>query len=191
MPKLAIPHWPEVSNPSGSVVSTMFCKANSAIKQTFFLHGDFRQFSNKNVQIWEHFFPILFPKDSESLKILDIWLREVGAKRRLSGTSKVNTQTDILTYRKHWPRGPMLWKEDRAGQDRTGQKRVLARGQSFPQELIVDLHSLPYVMVPLKSAYLVLYFEGMTAKIFWEIVLLLMSACNGFEVQKRFEILFS
>ena len=51
-------------------------------------------------------------------------LRKVGAKRRLDGTSKVNTrtdgqtdgqteketdiQTDISTYRKHRPRGPML-----------------------------------------------------------------------------------
>ena len=59
---------------------------------------------------------LFFPKDSESLKILDIRLREVGAKRQLNDTSKVNThtdtqtdrQTDISTYRKHRPRGPML-----------------------------------------------------------------------------------
>ena len=37
------------------------------------------------------------PKDSEYLKILDIRLREVGAKTRLNGTSKVNTQTDKQT----------------------------------------------------------------------------------------------
>ena len=56
---------------------------------------------------------IIFPKDSESLKLLDIQLREVEAKRRLNGTSKVNkhtnrqtdTQTDISTYRKHPPDG--------------------------------------------------------------------------------------
>ena len=92
----------------------MFCKAKSA-KKNFFLRGDFWQFSNKNVQIWDLFFPLLFPKDSESLEILDIRLREVGAKKRLNGTSKVNTQmdiqADISTYRKHRPRGPMLWKE--------------------------------------------------------------------------------
>ena len=41
----------------------------------------------------DHFFPLLFPKDSESLKILDIRLRKVGAKRPLNGTSKVNRQT--------------------------------------------------------------------------------------------------
>ena len=37
----------------------------------------------------DHFFPLLFPKNSESLKKLDIGLREVGAKRPLNGTSKV------------------------------------------------------------------------------------------------------
>ena len=96
----------------------MFCKTKSA-KKIFFLRSDFWQFSNKNVQIWDDFFPLLFPNDSESLKILDIGLWEVGAKRRLNGTLKVNThkdgqtdtQTDISTYRKPWPRGPMLWKE--------------------------------------------------------------------------------
>ena len=50
------------------------------------------------------------------LKIFDIRFREVGAKRPLNGTSKVNGQTnrqthrqmDKSTYRKHRPRGPML-----------------------------------------------------------------------------------
>ena len=45
----------------------------------------------------DHFFPLLFPKDSESLKIFDIRLWEVGAKRLLNGTSKVNRQTDKHT----------------------------------------------------------------------------------------------
>ena len=39
--------------------------------------------------MFDHFFLLLFPKDSESLKILDIRLREVGAKRPLNGISKV------------------------------------------------------------------------------------------------------
>ena len=34
------------------------------------------------------------PTDSKYLKTLDIRLWEVGAKRHLSGTSKVNTHTD-------------------------------------------------------------------------------------------------
>ena len=95
----------------------MFCKAKSARKKNLFLRSDLRPLPNKNVPIWDHFFPLLFPKDSESLKILDIRLREVGAKKCLNGTSKVNRrtdkqtdkQTDISTYRKHRPRGPMLW----------------------------------------------------------------------------------
>ena len=63
-----------------------------------------------------NFFLLLFPKDSKSLKIMDIRLPELGAKRLLNGTSKVNRrmdgQTDRQTYistrRKHWPGGPML-----------------------------------------------------------------------------------
>ena len=51
-------------------------------KKQLFLRGDFRPLPNKNVQMLDHFFPLLFPKDSKSLKILDIRVREVGAKRR-------------------------------------------------------------------------------------------------------------
>ena len=40
---------------------------------------------------------ISFPQGFESLKKLDIRLQEVGAKRRLDGTSKVNTQSDTQT----------------------------------------------------------------------------------------------
>ena len=59
---------------------------NQQQKKTFFLRGYFRPLPNKNVQMLDHFFPLLFPKDSESLKILDIRLREVGAKRPLKKT---------------------------------------------------------------------------------------------------------
>ena len=119
MPKLAIRLRPEVSNPSESVVSTMFCKAKSAKKNNFFLRYDFRPLPNKNVQMLDHFFPLFFPKDSESLKILDIRRREVGGKKtvkRYLKSEQTNTQTDrqthrqtdISTYRKHRPRGPLL-----------------------------------------------------------------------------------
>ena len=47
--------------------------------------------------MWHHFFPLLFPKDSESLKILDIRLREVGAKRPLNGTSKPRSLSGLWT----------------------------------------------------------------------------------------------
>ena len=49
--------------------------------------------------MWDHFFPSLFPKDSEALKFLDILLWEMGAKRCLNGTSKVNKHTDMWTNR--------------------------------------------------------------------------------------------
>ena len=42
----------------------------------------------------DHFFLLLFPKDSESLKFLDIQLWEVGGQIHLNGTLKVNTQTN-------------------------------------------------------------------------------------------------
>ena len=48
----------------------------------------------------DHFFSLLLPKDFESLKILDIRLWEVGAKRPLNGTSKVNRHTDGHTDRR-------------------------------------------------------------------------------------------
>ena len=84
-----------------------------------FVRGNFTPFISKKIQMWDNFFPLLFFMDSEALKIVDIQLREVGAKRRLSGTSQVNgqttdkqtdTQTDILTYRKHLPKNPIIWR---------------------------------------------------------------------------------
>ena len=52
---------------------------------------------------------LIFPKDSKSLKILDIRLWEVGAKRRLNGTSKsehTDRQTHIWTNRLIESTGP-------------------------------------------------------------------------------------
>ena len=63
------------------------------------MRGDFRPLPNKNVQMLDHFFPLLFPKDSESLNIFDIRRREGGAKRPLNGTSKVNRRTNTRTDR--------------------------------------------------------------------------------------------
>ena len=76
----------------------MICKAKSAKKKK--MCGVFRPLTNKNVQMLDHFFPLLFPEDSESLKIFDIRLRKVGAKRPLNGTSKVNIQTHTQTHRR-------------------------------------------------------------------------------------------
>ena len=61
-------------------------KVKKVREKNFLLRGNFSLFSNKNVHIWDHFFPLLFPKDSKSLKILDIRLREVWAKRPLKKT---------------------------------------------------------------------------------------------------------
>ena len=59
---------------------------------------DFTTFMIKSFQIRDQFSSALFPDDSEHLKSFDIALREVGAKRRLNGTSKVNTHTHTDTY---------------------------------------------------------------------------------------------
>ena len=50
----------------------------------------------------DHFFPLLFPKHSESLKILDIRLREVGGKKtvkRYLKSEQTDTRTDERTNR--------------------------------------------------------------------------------------------
>ena len=54
----------------------------------FFGRGDFTPFLSKNVKIWDHFIPLLFPKDSEYSKSLDIGLPEMGEKWQLSGVNK-------------------------------------------------------------------------------------------------------
>ena len=46
---------------------------------------DFTPFMSKSFQIWDNFFPLVFPKDSKNLKRLDIGLQDVGAKRCLNG----------------------------------------------------------------------------------------------------------
>ena len=61
-----------------------------------FMLQRFKTFLEKKVHIWDHFFPLVFPKDSESLTILDIRLWEVGAKSFLNGTSKVNKLKKII-----------------------------------------------------------------------------------------------
>ena len=67
-------------------------------KTNFYLCGNFTPLYSKSGQISDHFFQLLFPKDSESLKTLDIGLQKVRAKRRLNGASKVNRNTDRQTH---------------------------------------------------------------------------------------------
>ena len=78
--------------------SPCFVRQNQ--QQNPFLRGDFRRLPNKNVQIRDHFLPFVPPEDFESLKILDIQLREMRARRRLNSTLKVNRQTDGQTHRR-------------------------------------------------------------------------------------------
>ena len=73
-------------------------------KKNFFLRNNFRPLPIKNVQFWDLFFAALFPKDSESLKTLDIRFREVGAKQALKiymqkEDKQTNRQTDTQTHR--------------------------------------------------------------------------------------------
>ena len=49
-------------------------------KKYFILRIDFTPFMSKSLQIWDHFFPLLFLKNSANLKSLDIALREVEEK---------------------------------------------------------------------------------------------------------------
>ena len=65
------------------------------------MRGHFTSFIGKICQMWDHFFSFFPPKDSEALEFLDFQLWEVGAKRRLNGTSKseqTDRQTDKQTY---------------------------------------------------------------------------------------------
>ena len=67
--------------------------------KNFFCRGTFTPFMSKSFQIRDHFFPLLFPTDSENLKSFDIGLQEVGAKRPLNGVRKCYGQTDKQTHR--------------------------------------------------------------------------------------------
>ena len=66
------------------------------------MRRNFTPFISKSFQVSDHFLALLFQKDSESLKFLDMGFQELGAKRRLNGASKVikhrDRHTDTNTY---------------------------------------------------------------------------------------------
>ena len=66
-----------------------------SIKKNIFRRSDFTPFMRIFFFfiIWEHFFTLLFPKDSEDINSLDIELQEVGEKQ-LKGVRKCDGQTD-------------------------------------------------------------------------------------------------
>ena len=71
-----------------SIPKTILLKRQNSSKIKLFLRCDFTPFLRKSIQIWDHFFQLVFPNDSENITSLDIGLREVGAKRRLNGVNK-------------------------------------------------------------------------------------------------------
>ena len=131
-------------------------------KTNFFLRGDFRPLPNKNVQIWDHFFPLLFPKDSESLKLLDIRLREVGAKRPLNGTSRSeqtnrqtdHRQTDGRTFRLIESIGPEGRCFENKLQDSTfnGDQHPFLNPQLEPCRVLRAWKSYPYKLSPVQRS---------------------------------------
>ena len=86
-------------------------RQNSLKKTDYFCAGILHALIVKVFNSETTSFHYVSPKDSESLKFLDIQLWEVGAKRHSNGTSKVNrrtdTRTDILTFRKNRPTEPI------------------------------------------------------------------------------------
>ena len=83
-----------------------------------FLRCDFTPFIIKSFKIWDHFFPLLFPKDSKFSKIFGHLTSGSGGIRTFECYLKskqtyrqTHTHMDKSTYRKHQPRGPMLWKK--------------------------------------------------------------------------------
>ena len=94
----------------------MFCKAKSP-KNKLFLRSNFRPLPSKNVQIRDHFFPLLFPQGFRISKNIGHPTSGSGGKKTFKRylksehmDTRTDGQTDISTYRKHWPRGQMLWK---------------------------------------------------------------------------------
>ena len=59
---------PEVSNPSGSVVSTMFCKAKSAKKQTFFFARGFQTIFKQKCSKMRPLLSTTFPQEFQISK---------------------------------------------------------------------------------------------------------------------------
>ena len=71
----------------------LLVRPNSLKKKKIILGGNLTLFMSKSFQIWDHFFPLLFTKDSENLKSLDIGLWKVGVKRPVNRVR--NTVTKI------------------------------------------------------------------------------------------------
>ena len=67
-------------------------RAKFAQKKLFFCVAILDPFISKSFQILDHFFPFP-PKDFESLKMLDILLQEMGAKRQILTDGRTDGHT--------------------------------------------------------------------------------------------------
>ena len=72
--------------------------------KNFFCLCNFAPFMSKSFQIGDHSFQLLFSKNSENLKSLDISLQEVGAKRLLNGVRSNDTKKIWLIKAKFAPK---------------------------------------------------------------------------------------
>ena len=77
------------SGSGGKKTVKRYLKSEKSERKNFFCAAILDHFQTKMFKCQTTFFHYFSPKDSESLKILDIRLWEVGAKRPLKGTSKV------------------------------------------------------------------------------------------------------
>ena len=69
---------------SSTDTKKILLERQNLMKFFFLLNCNFTPFMNKSFQILDHFFPLLFPKNFENEKSLDIGLYKRGAKRRLN-----------------------------------------------------------------------------------------------------------
>ena len=72
-------------------------KNNKSEIKLFLARQLYTLYEPKVFQIWDHFFPLLFPKDYKNEKSLDIGLWEVGAKIALNGVRNTNTKKILLS----------------------------------------------------------------------------------------------
>ena len=68
--------------------------------------------------MWDHFLSLILPKDSKSIKNIGHPTLGSGGKKTFKRYLKsehtdrqADGHMDKLTYKKHRPRGPMLWKD--------------------------------------------------------------------------------
>ena len=67
-------------------------KWKKKICQKLYFPRQFYTLYEKIFQIWDHYFPLLFPMDSKNLKFLNIWLWEIGAKVPLNRVRNTDTK---------------------------------------------------------------------------------------------------